>query len=610
MTSASRYLCACCSGALAGFVADNPHFAAAQASGHGPGSRGGVSRRSFVRGSAALGATGALALFDPAPLRAEEERATIFRGGTILTVDRDFSEVEAIAIRGSRIIAAGSLAEAEVAAGPGAGIVDLDGRTLVPGFIDPHTHALSGAILDRLCIYVGMARFRNTADVLALLKQEAAKAEPGAWIVARNWDPSIQSGPPALTFELLDEVSRDHPVVVLNASLHLAYANRAAFAAAAIPDDVENPPGAEFSRDAEGRLTGVMKNNVAFLKVLSAYPGLRSVDPVDALSALSRRFNGLGVTTCSDLGLGGLTQGPGDWEILKKVAASGSLTVRLRAFPIYTVADAWEASGVRPFEGDELARLAGFKLIADGSNQGFTGLQREPYLGTGDRGLAYTSKEDLARLARDWGGRGWRLALHANGDAAIDNVLDALEEVRDGGLDLAPLRPRIEHCSLLHDEQIARMRDLGVSASFLIGHVHYWGIALRDRVLGPERVQLLGRCRSVEQAGVGFTLHSDFTVSDPEPLNMLQMAVTRRTWEDPSVVLNPDERIGVEAAIRAMTSEAAWQLGSEHEVGSLEAGKFADLVILEADPRRVDPEEIGAIALSETWFAGTRVHTA
>jgi predicted amidohydrolase YtcJ len=284
--------------------------------------------------------------------------------------------------------------------------------------------------------------------------------------------------------------------------------------------------------------------------------------------------------------------------------------MRVRGFPIYTVAEQWEAAGVQPNEGDSLARIAGFKLIADGSNQGFTGLQREPYLGTNDRGLAYTSAEQLQQLAATWAGRGWRLALHANGDAAIDNVLDALEHLRDAGLDLVPIRPRIEHCSILHDEQIARMKDLGVSASFLIGHVHYWGVALRDRVLGPERAELLCRCASVERAGIGFTIHSDFTVSDPEPLNMMQMAVTRRTWEDPAFVLNPVERISVESAIRALTSEAAWQLGSEHEVGSLAPGKFADFVILDRDPRSVDPETIRDVRVSETWFNGERVYQA
>ena len=163
---------------------------------------------------------------------------------------------------------------------------------------------------------------------------------------------------------------------------------------------------------------------------------------------------------------------------------------------------------------------------------------------------------------------------------------------------------------MLHDDQIARMRELGVSASFLIGHVHFWGVWMRDRVFGPERVNHLVRCRSVEEAGVGFTLHSDFTVTDPDPLHMIEMAVTRRTWKEPEFVLNPGERVSVESAIRAMTSEAAWQLFSEHEIGSLETGKLADLVILEEDPRRVAPDAIRTIRVLETWMNGERVYAA
>jgi hypothetical protein len=189
-------------------------------------------------------------------------------------------------------------------------------------------------------------------------------------------------------------------------------------------------------------------------------------------------------------------------------------------------------------------------------------------------------------------------------------VLDACQAVHDAGVDMRRVRARIEHCSMLHNEQIERMRKLGVSASFLIGHVHYWGVWMRDRVFGPARVQHLCRCRSVEQAGVSFTLHSDFMVTDPDPLHMIEMAVTRRTWQEPQFVLNPAERISVESAIRAVTSEAAWQLFSEHEVGSLEPGKLADLVILDRDPRKVDPEAIHSIRVTETWMDGKRTYVA
>ena len=133
---------------------------------------------------------------------------------------------------------------------------------------------------------------------------------------------------------------------------------------------------------------------------------------------------------------------------------------------------------------------------------------------------------------------------------------------------------------------------------------------MRDEGFGEDKAQLLDRCRAVEEAGVGFTLHSDFMVTDPVPLHMMEMAVTRRTWKEPDYVLAPQERISVESAIRAVTSEAAWQLFSEHEVGSLEVGKFADIVILDQDPRSVDPDRIKDIAVVETWMDGRQTYSA
>ena len=537
--------------------------------------------------------------------------ATVFTGGTILTVDTDFSEAEAIAIRGNTIIAVGSDADVRAAAGANARVVDLAGRTMLPGFIDAHTHVISGSVVDAIMDYVGMAKYGTTAEVLDHIAASAARTPAGEWLVFRNFDPAVQEGLDALTFNELDSISTEHPIFVFNASGLLAYANSKAFQVAGIPDDVENPPGAEFVRDTDGKLTGIMKNNVAFLQVLSAYPALATADPVEALIRLLSKWSQHGLTTVSELSLGGLSQSPADTEVMLSAAGSGRLSARIRAYPFYTVsAVEWDAAGVMPGTGNALARVAGYKLVADGSNQGFTGLQREPYLDSDNRGLAYMSADELREVALDRAGKGWQLAIHGNGDAAIDNVLDACEALRDAGIDISKVRPRIEHCSILHDEQISRMKELGVSASFLIGHVHYWGVAMRDEVFGEEKAQLLDRCRSCEQAGVGFSVHSDFMVTDPVPLHMIEMAVTRKTWKEPKYVLAPQERISVETAIRAVTSEAAWQLFSEHEVGSLEAGKLADFVILEKDPRAVEVDKIKDIRVLETWMDGAKIFEA
>lgn len=543
--------------------------------------------------------------------RAQSQSVTVFTNGNVLTVDDDFSEVEAIALRGNRILAVGTDGEVRAVAGADAKIVDLEGKTVLPGFIDAHAHVISGSVVDSIMDYVGMARFTTAAEVLDHIAKRAAETPAGEWLVFRNFDPAVQEGPDALTFAELDPISTEHPIFVLNASGHLAYANSKAFEVSGIPNDIENPSGGEFVRDAEGNLNGFMKNNVAFLQVASHYPGMMEADPVEGLIGLLAKWGAVGLTTVSELSLGALAQSPADAQVMAAAAQSGRLKARIRAYPFYTLGtEAWDEAGIHQGDGDAMARIAGFKLVADGSNQGFTGLQREPYLNSEDRGLAYMEPDELTAMALERAGKGWHLAIHGNGDAAIDNVLDTCQALVDAGIDMSRVRPRIEHCSILHDDQIERMQQLGVSASFLIGHVHYWGVAMRDEVFGEEKAQLLDRCRSVEEAGVGFTLHSDFMVTDPNPLHMIEMAVTRRTWKEPDYILAPQETISVESAIRALTSEAAWQLFSDHEVGSLEPGKLADMVILEKDPRDVPPDEIKNISVLETWMDGRRVYSS
>lgn len=608
------YGCACCSGHFGEFLKQNKSVQDLKAKAEqGWSCNWGVDwvslgRRDFLKGG--MVAAG-LAALPAGGAKAQSETTTVFVGGKVLTVDADFSDAEAIAIRGERILAVGTEAEVRAAAGADATVVDLQRKTVLPGFIDAHTHVVAGSIVDSLMDYVGMARFQTAEQVLNHIAERAAATPAGEWLAFRNYDPAVQAGPDALTFAELDAVSTAHPILVMNASGHIAYANSKAFEVAGIPADIPNPPGGEYERDASGKLTGVMKNNVAFTPVASKNPAMATVDPITGLITLLRKWSQFGLTTVSELSLGGLSQSPADVDVMVAAAQTGQLSARVRAYAFYTIStEAWDKAGVKPGDGTPIARVSGYKLVADGSNQGFTGLQREPYLNSDDRGLAYMSREDLTATAIDRAQKGWQLAIHGNGDAGIDNILDACDAMREAGVDMSKVRVRIEHCSILHDEQIARMKDLGVSASFLIGHVHYWGVAMRDTVFGEEKAQLLDRCKSVEDAGVGFTLHSDFMVTDPVPLHMIEMAVTRRTWKEPDYVLAPQERISVESAIRAVTSEAAWQLFSEHEIGSLEAGKYADMVILDADPRTVAPNEIKNIKVLETWMNGNRVYAA
>jgi hypothetical protein len=301
--------------------------------------------------------------------------------------------------------------------------------------------------------------------------------------------------------------------------------------------------------------------------------------------------------------------GPPELEAYLGMYRGNAMKARIRAY-LFSAAGGWDEAGVQPGQGNDLLRVSGWKIVTDGSNQGFTGRQREPYYTRDTKGIFYVQPEVLREMAVERAGQGWQLSLHGNGDAAIDSILDAVQAAQDADIDVRRLRCRIEHCSILHDDQVKRMQALGMVPSFLINHVHYWGHIMRDQVFGPEKVQLLDRCRAVEDANLKWVLHTDAPVSPLGTLHKIRVATVRDLWKEPETILAPDERVSVEAAIRAVTRDAAWACHSESEIGSLEPGKLADLVVLEDDPRKVEPRKISDIRISQTWMNGEQVFEA
>lgn len=542
-----------------------------------------------------------------ASLDSKASGLTVFHNGIVLPVDAKFSEQQALAIHESKIIAVGSNESILSLAGKNAKHIDLQGRTVLPGFIEPHIHftllSLTADWLD-----IGPLKYETTDQALAALSKVAGEGSSDEWILARQFDPSLQTGPAMLTTRELDQISSTRPIFILNASGHLAYVNSALLQLAGINRDTPNPPGAEYFRYDDGAPNGAMTQKAYLPIVLSNEKVKQSFvrGSVESGIKVGDEAASLGITTLCDMATGGAS-GYAEFEGYQKMFATGRMKSRIRAYLYSESAEAWDKSGIKPGEGDENVRVAGWKIVSDGSNQGRTGRQREPYLNSKDLGLYYVQPDELKQMVEEKGKQGWPLAIHGNGDSAIDSILDAIEAGVKAGIDMKALRCRIEHASILHDEQITRMKNLGVSPSFLINHVYYWGQAMRDDVFGPEKVQLLDRCTSVEKAGLKWSMHSDAPVSQMGTLHKIRVAVARDLWKEPDNVLAPQEKVSVEAAIRAVTINAAWQCHSEHEIGSLEKGKLADFVILESDPRKVKSIEISDIKVSETWMNGKQV---
>ncbi|MGF6416770.1 putative amidohydrolase YtcJ [Stenotrophomonas sp. AN71] len=564
-------------------------------------------RREFLAGVVGLGVVALAGTAVPSTAFSETRSPAldgpadrIFHGGPIHTLGPK-GKVQAIAVRHGRILATGSREEVMLHRGRHTDVVDLRGRALLPGFIDPHMHSAMAILSD----WLDVTPFSTAtlADALSKIGAAASARKPGEWVIAQGIDPSLMPGAP-ITLHALDGVAPDNPVFVLESNGHVAYSNSKGFAAAGVTDATPDPDQGRYDRE-QGRLTGRMQESPAMKPFMAVMPMPSQERSAELIQQLFADATKAGCTSLHDAGIG--TGGVTDLDVLNGVMASNP-PVRYSGFLTSDLMDDWVQRGITPGHGDDRFRLTGIKFWSDGSNQAQTGYQRENYLGSDKRGaLNYTEAQLIAGVQRAHD-LGWQVGIHANGDAAIDTTLNVLQAVL-AKTARTDHRHRIEHCSVLHREQITRLAQLQVSPSFLIGHVYYWGKAFRDNILGPQRAALYDPCRSALDGGLRISLHSDFNVTTIDPLRYIDNAVNRR-MRDGGEVLNPGECISVEQALRAVTIDAAWQCRRDDIVGSLEHGKYADMVILDRDPLTIDPAKVLELKVTETWLQGEQRYAA
>jgi predicted amidohydrolase YtcJ len=560
------------------------------------------SRREVMAMGLAAGAASALG-----PRRAfaaDGGAEVIFRNGTVIpmTGGRD---AEALAIGQGRILAVGGAAEVAGVQTPATKVVDLAGRTLLPGFIDPHHHTCGAALFAELLVDVGFAIYPTRAALIAGLKQLAGKTPPGQWILCYNFDNLLQGGD--LSMAELDAVAPQNPLFVWYINAHDGAANSRAFEIAKVPADIGAlPGGGHFGRGPDGKLNGLIYEESALLMVVKpAAPKLSPELLAKALRDYTARTAAVGNTTLHEPG----TIQP-EW-IEGLVKLSNVLSARLSASLMedsLSAGDAYRALGIGPrateFPNSRFS-LYGIKIVNDGSNQTETGAQTKPYLNSQSKGAPNYPAGELKQMVAAVKAAGWPVMIHCNGDAAADDALDAIEAAY--GANPPTGVNRIEHATMVRPDQVARMKRLGVEPSFLMNHVFLYGAAYRDQIFGPERTAFMDPAGACVKAGLPFTLHTDAPCSPIGPLRIIQAAVTRRCTVDGSVV-GPDQAVAIGDALAATTIQAARQIGLAHRIGSLETGKDADLVVLEQDPRKADPAHIMDITVSETWVAGAKVH--
>ena len=539
---------------------------------------------------------------------------TIFYGGPIVTVNAKNEEAQALAIQNGKIVAVGTKdAVTKEWQAKNTKVIDLKGQTLMPGFVEPHVHVIVTSMFESL--WFNLSNFSlpyDTIDSLTQkLKVQLKNVPSGGWLTAFGVDPSRTTPFMAeLTADDLDKVSTEVPIFVVNQSGHIAYVNHKALEVAGITNSTPNPgSGGIYVKDAQGKLTGKLVEPPSYLAFMAKMPNPTEAQLLGAIESTMKKIAATGVTTASDMSVGGNFGVDKEVAIYKGIYAKSTPPIRLRGY-LWGQALPVGYSAIKPNDGDDHLRFIGVKYISDGSTQGLTAALNDPYTypknSKWSGALDYKDAE-VYGLMKPFFDQGWQISIHSNGDKAIDQTLNNYEKLLAGNPNPGERRLRIEHFTINNEAQVKKAVKLGVIPSFTIGHVDYWGAAFNNHLIGAERSKRIDPAGDVKKAGGKFTLHSDTPVSPVGPLNYITEEVTR-TWQlPPQKVLGANEGVTVDDAIRAVTIDAAYQLFADNIVGSLEVGKQADLVVLEKNPRKTPPADIRNIKVKETWIDGKPV---
>ena len=562
-----------------------------------------ATRRGFLAGTAAAVATAATIGSGRSAFAADSGADVIFTGGTIIPL-AGAAPVGALAIGNGKVLAAGSQSSVMGLKTKNTKMVNLDGRTLLPGLVDPHNHVILSSVYLELCNDIGYTKNPTRAQLIDAMRSYASRTPPGQWLTFSNFDNLLQGGD--LSATELDTVSTQHPIFVWYTNGHDACLNSKGLELGNVPPNVgEIPGGGHYGRDASGKLNGLIYEMPLILKYAAmALPKITPQIAIKAVRSYTQMAAAAGNTFLHEPG----TVRTEWFEPYAKL--SNTLPVRVSCSVMYG-----DFKGLDPYKNlgfgpkavqipNSMFTVFGIKIVGDGSDQTETGAQTQPYLNTSAKGSPNYDASLLKKMVADVKALGMPVQIHCNGDYAQDIALDAIEAAY--GSSPSPIGiNRIEHSTMARLDQIQRMKKLGVQPSFLMNHVRLYGAAYRDEIFGPARAMNADPAGWCVKEGLPFTLHTDSPCSPIGSLNLIETAVTRRCVVDNSVI-GKDQAVTIDQALRAVTIDAARQCGMGDRIGSLEKGKEADITILESNPYKVAPETISKIKVSETWVAGQK----
>jgi predicted amidohydrolase YtcJ len=526
------------------------------------------------------------------------EPGLILHNGNIHTVDAKQPHAEAIAIADDRFFAVGSNADVLALATARTKKVDLGGKTVVPGFIDAHTHVAEPGLQHLRSVDCDL---RSIADIQAAIRQRAGQTPRGAWVLGFKYDDTKTAEGRKLTRADLDAAAPEHPVFIEHRGGHTAYVNSAALRAADVNDATQDPQGGAFDRDAAGHLTGGLRENATEPFRRKIPRNYTRDERRQGVKLMTERFARAGVTSVHDA-----EGSPDDLVAYQDAFAAGELSVRVYHFLKYSYIDRMMAAGVRTGMGNEWIRIGAMKLVADGSISERTARLSQPYVGRpNDYGILVMSEEELYSYARKAHAAGWQIGTHANGDVGIDTALRVYERLQREMPRRDP-RFRLEHCTVITDDLIRRIKAIGAIPTPFSTYVYYHGEKMSN--YGAERLNSMFALRSFLDAGIRATQASDYPPGPFEPMMALQSEVTRT--DSKGNVWGPKQKVTVDEALRIGSMHGAYASFEENSKGSIQAGKLADLVVLGRDPKTADPASLITIPIERTMVGGRWLYEA